>query len=73
MKILNQHFCADVNLDVGVDDDVDMETDNNNNTNEKINESSLLLPNSNGLEEAPTIGINKGWRLSPPEIHANHL
>ena len=34
MKILNQHFCVDVNLDVGgVDVDVDMETDNNNNTN----------------------------------------
>ena len=31
MKILNQHFCVDVNLDVGVDDDVDLETYNNNN------------------------------------------
>ena len=31
VKILNQHFCADVNLDVGVDDDVDLETYNNNN------------------------------------------
>ena len=46
-----------------------MERDNN----KKFNESSLLLPNSNGLEEAPTIGINKGRRLSPPEILGNYL
>ena len=28
---------------------------------------------SNGLEEAPTIGRNKGRRLSPPEILGNYL